>query len=183
MSSRDSTNLHLTGKLNGCHQRHKTLFFNPLGLIHDGFGTFSVAVQKPGDLILTDTEGSHYGYNSGNNLAIAINWATQDWLYHSLSRHIHPHSHDIVYGCQCFGAPVGIPLDIWSSNSPSARRFKYLYFLQRKTKLSGKEFGTAETIWCFYIFLAVQYLHHLGYQIPWLDEKKKVKGGEEGLKM
>jgi len=154
-----------------------------LGLIHDGFGTFSVAVQKPGDLILTDTEGSHYGYNSGNNLAIAINWATQDWLYHSLSRHIHPHSHDIVYGCQCFGAPVGIPLDIWSSNSPSARRFKYLYFLQRKTKLSGKEFGTAETIWCFYIFLAVQYLHHLGYQIPWLDEKKKVKGGEEGLKM
>ena len=81
MSSRIITNLHLTDWLRPCHQRHKNLFFNPLGLLRAQHSSFSVAVQKPGDLILTHNHGSHQGYNTGNNLAIAVNWATKDWIF------------------------------------------------------------------------------------------------------
>ena len=151
-----------------CHQRHKSLFFNPVGLFHSGFGSFSVAIQKPGDLILTDTEGCHQGYNTGNNIAIAVNWATQDWLFRNFSAHLSPQTRAIIYDCYCFKEQVGIPKEIWSSNAPSAYAFNSLYSLAKKTKLSSKEFGDAETTWCFYIFLGVKYLQRSGYQISWL---------------
>jgi hypothetical protein len=54
-------------------------------LIKTGLGSFSVAIQKPGDLILTHIEGTHQGYNTGNNLAIAVNWANKEWLFHCLA--------------------------------------------------------------------------------------------------
>jgi hypothetical protein len=144
-----------------------------LGLIQSGFSSFSVAIQKPDDLILTETEGSHQGYNIGNNLAIAVNWATKDWLFPSFFWHIDPHTHDIVYGgCQCYGEPVKIPFTIWSSEAHVGNQFKYLYSLLKKTKLHASDSCTAETTWCFYIFLAVESIC-LTYKIPWLAERRK----------
>jgi len=63
------------------------ILLDPLAPIKTGLGTFSVAIQQPGDLVLTHMESSHQGYNTGNNLAIAVNWASKDWLFHCLSQH------------------------------------------------------------------------------------------------
>ena len=129
MSSRDSLTLHPTAWLNQCHQRHKSLFFNPLELIKANLGCFSVAIQKPGDLILTDIEGAHQGYNIGNNHAIAVNWATKDWLFHCLAQHIHPVTHNITYACDCHMTQVGIPLSVWASLSTNIHPLQFLYKL------------------------------------------------------
>jgi hypothetical protein len=134
---------------------------------------FSVAVQKPGDLILTDTQGSHHGYNAGNNLAIAANWATMDWITHNLAQHLNPHTHDIVHGCQCFSTLVGIPFNVWTSKLAVSQRFKHLHTLgNTAAKMSSNEGNSAATVWCFYIFLGVEYLHHNHSQIPWLEGGK-----------
>jgi hypothetical protein len=77
--SRDS--VQFKGWLNKYHQGHKSLFFNLLELIKSGLGSFSVAIQKLGELILTHIEGSHQGYNTGNNLAITVNWANKEWPF------------------------------------------------------------------------------------------------------
>jgi len=184
VSSRDSLTLHPTEWLHKCHQRHKSLFFNPVELIKSGLDSFSVAIQKPGDLILTDIEGAHQGYNIGNNLAIAVNWATTEWLYHCLAQHINPLTHNITYACDCHRMQVGIPLDIWASPTSSIHPFKHLYRLGEKqaSKLRAKEFSTAETTWCFYIFLAVEYLDHIGHRFQWL-ESKKWRGGSGNVMM
>jgi len=168
--------LQFTGWLNECHQRHKTLFFNPLDLIKAGQGSFSVAIQKPGDLILTHIDGSHQGYNTGNNLAIAVNWANEDWLYHCFAHHIQPSTHHIIYDCHCAGMTVGIPFDIWSSKAHNIHPFKDLHNLDKKTKLklSSKQDRSAAVTWCFYIFLGVDYFHHTK-SISWLEDRKRNK--------
>ena len=182
MSSRIITNLHLTDWLRPCHQRHKNLFFNPLGLLRAQHSSFSVAVQKPGDLILTHNHGSHQGYNTGNNLAIAVNWATMNWVFQNQSRHIHPVTHDIVYDCMCWkGVKIGIPYDVWSSNAADDLKFKYLYTLKKKNKKLSISLSTPGTTWCEYIFLGIKYLHQIVNPIPWLEEKREVEGGEEGM--
>ena len=152
MSSRDSLNSHPTDWLTQCHQRHKSLFSNQLELIKSNLGYFSVAIQKPGDLILTDIEGAHQMYNIGNNLAIAVNWATKDWLFHCMAEYIHPVTHNITYACDCHRTQVGIPLSIWASPSPNIHPFQSLYRLGLKqpSRLHAKDYGTAETTWCIY---------------------------------
>ena len=123
----------------GCHQRHKAIYFHPDQLIKSCFNSFSVAIQKPGDLILTDGHGCHQGYNAGNNLAIAVNWATMNWVTHSYHQHLDSQTHDIVYGCQCFGIVVGIPFDVWSSNHSIPHQFGHLYKLGAKERLPSSQ--------------------------------------------
>ena len=137
------------------------ILLDPLAPIKTGLDTFSVAIQQPGDLILTHMESSHKGYNTGNNLAIAVNWASKDWLFHCLSQHTEPVSHDIIYNCQCAGVSVGIPLDIWSSKIFNP------YSLEIFTTWEPEQFSTAATTWCFYIFLGLEYSHH-STSIEWL---------------
>lgn len=152
----------------------QSLFFNPLELIKSGLDSFSVAIQKPGDLILTDIGGTHQGYNTGNNLAIAVNWATKDWVFHSLTHHIHPVTHNIIYACQCWSVPVGIPFSIWSPLATRTQSFEVLYKLGKKeSKVRADQYGSAETTWCFYIALAVEYILYLGGEVPWLVEGRE----------
>jgi len=70
-------------------------------LIKSSLDSFSVAIQKPGDLILADVEAAHHGYNIGNNLTIAVNWATMEWLYHCFAQHINPLTHMLVIATGC----------------------------------------------------------------------------------
>jgi hypothetical protein len=56
-----------------CHTYHRAVFYHPSFLIRHNI-PFNVAIQQPGDLILSDSEGAHQGWNSGNNCAMACNY-------------------------------------------------------------------------------------------------------------
>ena len=55
---------------------------------------------------------------------------------------------------------------------------KFLNTLQPQLSAS---LGTPGTTWCCYIFLGINYLHHTVCPIPWLKEKREVKGRKEGM--
>jgi hypothetical protein len=56
-----------------CLLVHRQMFVHPQFLTRHGI-PFTVARQAPGDLIIADARGAHQGWNTGRNLASAVNF-------------------------------------------------------------------------------------------------------------
>jgi len=59
--------------------RHPMLLVSP-SFLRSWRIQFSVIIQRPGDLILLDSNAYHYGVNLGPNIAEAINYSDPDWI-------------------------------------------------------------------------------------------------------
>jgi JmjC domain, hydroxylase len=64
----------MPGKRVPCFPLHRGTFFHPL-FLHNRSIPFNVVVQKEGDLFLPDAAAAHQGWNAGDNLAEAVNYA------------------------------------------------------------------------------------------------------------
>jgi len=58
---------------------HLTTMFSPIDLLEAGVPVVK-AVQNPGEFMVTFPQAYHGGFNSGFNVAEAVNFATPDWL-------------------------------------------------------------------------------------------------------
>jgi hypothetical protein len=69
---------------------------------------FNVAVQQPGDLIVADGTSAHQGWNSGNNLASAVNYLDNPSLDAILQDHVDGNGR-VRFPCVCTqaSAPSG----------------------------------------------------------------------------
>ena len=70
--------------------RHKDLLLTPYFLKKKSI-SFDTIIQEPGQFVVSLPRSYHMGYNVGNNIAEAVNFATDSWI---------PYGHDAV-SCNC----------------------------------------------------------------------------------
>lgn len=65
----------------GCtdYLRHKTTLIHPETLLRAGVQIHKT-VQRPGEFVITRAKGYHSGFNSGFNIAEAVNFALPGWI-------------------------------------------------------------------------------------------------------
>lgn len=70
-----------------CVVHHRTLFIHPK-LLYRWNIRFNIIVQRPGDLVLTDNQSLHEGYNVDQNLAVAVNWLSESGFKQVLEKSV-----------------------------------------------------------------------------------------------
>mmetsp|Transcript_16713 Transcript_16713/g.14628 ORF Transcript_16713/g.14628 Transcript_16713/m.14628 type:complete len:403 (+) Transcript_16713:31-1239(+) len=78
--------------------RHKNTLVNPVVLRNNGIKLRKM-VQKPGEFIILRSKAYHSGFNSGYNIAEAVNFALFDWIKNASGK---------VNFCNCVGDSVKI---------------------------------------------------------------------------
>lgn len=81
--------------------RHKNFFFNPFKVAkllqnYDGikFPIFTIAIQRPGEFVITGKGAFHGGFNCGGNRNEAINFGFENWGHYFISS-------NETYDCTC----------------------------------------------------------------------------------
>jgi hypothetical protein len=63
--------------------RHKDILVSEDRMIRF-FNAPTVAIQEPGQIVVTFPKGYHGGFNTGFNVNCAINYACKDWIFFGL---------------------------------------------------------------------------------------------------
>lgn len=82
--------------------RHKTTLIEPTTLIKNGVKLYKI-IQKPREFVIARTAAYHAGFNSGFNIAEAVNFAMPSWLDIA----------DNVSYCKCSKDSVKIDMDLF----------------------------------------------------------------------
>jgi hypothetical protein len=128
-----------------CHTYHRSIFYHPSFLIAHEI-PFNVAFQQPGDVILSDTQGAHQGWNNGNNCTLACNYLDFDAMHDIKDAVFHPNIPNVGrWPCVCtVGSRPFIPTEIKTAKKTrlDAPWFDFVNGCNQKGESNVKVSGT-----------------------------------------